>query len=91
MVESRDLYPAATADGRMIYGYDKCRPELSAAISAKWQPYDRMGISAVIREENERSHMGRTDSGFIHRLYFVASCQYNSKSVGNTQLQISVA
>ncbi|WP_410522514.1 TonB-dependent receptor [Muribaculum intestinale] len=65
MVESRDLYPAATADGRMIYGYDKCRPELSAAISAKWQPYDRIGVSAVIREEMN----GRTWAAPIPALY----------------------
>lgn len=32
-------------------GYNKRRLELSGTISAKWQPVDRIGVSAVLRED----------------------------------------
>lgn len=39
-------------DGNMaVVGYDKARIELSAALSAKWQPIDRLGMSVVVRED----------------------------------------
>lgn len=34
-----------------IVGYDNSRVELSGSVSAKWQPVDRIGLSAVLREE----------------------------------------
>ncbi|MCM1348356.1 MAG: TonB-dependent receptor [Firmicutes bacterium] len=41
-----------TADNETgIVGYDKGRVEFSGSVSAKWQPIDRMGVSAVLREE----------------------------------------
>lgn len=36
---------------KAIVGYDKGRVELSGAVSAKWQPLDRFGMSVVLREE----------------------------------------
>lgn len=50
-VKSQDMYPVTTQEGEKILGYDKGRAEFSAALSAKWQPTGRLGISAVLREE----------------------------------------
>lgn len=36
---------------RSFAGYDKGRIELSAAASAKWQPTERLGFSAILRQE----------------------------------------
>ena len=36
---------------KAIVGYQKGRIELSGAISAKWKPIERMGISLVLRDE----------------------------------------
>lgn len=36
---------------KAVVGYDKGRIELSGAVSAKWQPLDRFGMSVVLREE----------------------------------------
>lgn len=34
-----------------IVGYEKGRMELSGSVSAKWRPCDRIGLSAVVRED----------------------------------------
>ena len=34
-----------------IVGYEKGRMELSGSVSAKWRPSDRVGVSAVVRED----------------------------------------
>ncbi len=34
-----------------IVGYEKGRMELSGSVSAKWRPNDRVGVSAVVRED----------------------------------------
>lgn len=34
-----------------IVGYQKGRMELSGSVSAKWRPNDRVGVSAVVRED----------------------------------------
>ena len=34
-----------------IVGYEKGRMELSGSVSAKWRPNDRIGVSAVVRED----------------------------------------
>ena len=34
-----------------IVGYEKGRMELSGSVSAKWRPSDRIGVSAVVRED----------------------------------------
>lgn len=50
-VESRDKNIILQEGNKAIVGYDKGRVELSGSVSAKWKPYERLGISAVIREE----------------------------------------
>ena len=36
---------------KVIVGYNKARVELSACVSAKWMPADRIGLSVTLREE----------------------------------------
>lgn len=50
-VESRDKNIVLQQGGNGILGYRKARPELSGAISAKWRPIERLGLSVVLREE----------------------------------------
>lgn len=50
-VESADKNIILQQGNRAIVGYDKGRVELSGAISAKWRPSERIGISATLREE----------------------------------------
>ena len=51
MVESRDKNIILQQGNKAIVGYDTNRMELSSSLSAKWRPTDRVGISAVLREE----------------------------------------
>ena len=51
MVESRDKNIVRQDGDKAIVGYCKGRPELSGSVSAKWRPIERLGLSAVIREE----------------------------------------
>lgn len=51
LVRSVDRNIVLTDGNNAIIGYDKGRAELSGAISAKWQPVDRLGLSLVLREE----------------------------------------
>lgn len=37
--------------GKAVVGYDKGRVELSAYLSAKWRPTERLGLSLVVRED----------------------------------------
>lgn len=50
-VRSEDKNVILQDGDRAIVGYDKGRIELSGSVSAKWQPIDRLGLSAVVREE----------------------------------------
>ena len=50
-VESRDKNIILQEGNKGIVGYRKARIELSGSVSAKWRPIDRLGISAVLREE----------------------------------------
>ena len=50
-VESRDKNIVLQQGGNGIVGYRKARPELSGAVSAKWRPIDRFGVSVVLRDE----------------------------------------
>lgn len=50
-VESRDKNIVLQQGNNGILGYRKARPELSGAISAKWRPIERLGLSVIIREE----------------------------------------
>lgn len=48
-----------------IVGYEKGRMELSVSVSAKWRPNDRIGVSAVVREDV----YGRNSSPIIPALF----------------------
>ena len=50
-VESRDKNIIKQDGGNAIVGYRKARTELTGAVSAKWRPTDRLGLSIVLREE----------------------------------------
>ncbi len=50
-VVSKDKNIILQDGNRAIVGYDKGRIELSGTASAKWQPIDRIGISAVLRQD----------------------------------------
>ncbi|MDE6715226.1 MAG: TonB-dependent receptor, partial [Muribaculaceae bacterium] len=50
-VRSEDKNIILQDGNRGIVGYDKARIELSASASAKWQPIEPIGISAVLRQE----------------------------------------
>ena len=50
-VESRDKNIILQEGNKGIVGYMKARIELSGSASVKWRPIDRLGLSAVIREE----------------------------------------
>lgn len=50
-VESRDKNIIQQDGNKAIVGYRKGRVELTGSASAKWRPTDRLGLSAVIREE----------------------------------------
>ena len=51
MVESRDKNIILQQGNKAVVGYDTTRMELSSSLSAKWRPSDRVGVSAVLREE----------------------------------------
>jgi len=51
LVRSEDKNIITTEGNDAIVGYDKARIELSGALSAKWQPNDRLGMSIVLRQE----------------------------------------
>ena len=50
-VESRDKNIILQEGGKGIVGYRKARIELSGAVTAKWRPVERIGLSLVLREE----------------------------------------
>ena len=50
-VESRDKNIILQQGDKAVVGYDKGRIELSGALSAKWRPTERVGVSVVLREE----------------------------------------
>ena len=50
----RDLNPQSPGQGndkKVVVGYNKARIELSAYVSAKWMPTERIGLSVALREE----------------------------------------
>lgn len=51
LVESADKNIIKQDGNQAIVGYDKGRIELSGAVSAKWRPVERFGLSVVLREE----------------------------------------
>ena len=50
-VESRDKNIILQEGNKAIVGYKKARIELSGSASVKWRPIERLGVSAVIRED----------------------------------------
>ena len=50
-VRSKDKNVILQHGDKGIVGYDKARIELTASLSAKWQPIDRLGMSLVLRED----------------------------------------
>ena len=50
-VRSEDKNIILQSGDKGIVGYHVGRLELSGALSAKWQPTDRIGLSAIVREE----------------------------------------
>lgn len=50
-VESRDKNIVLQRGNKGIVGYRKARIELSGNLSVKWRPIERLGLSAVVREE----------------------------------------
>ena len=65
-VESADKNIIRQDGNRAIVGYNKARTELSGSLSAKWRPNDRLGLSAVIREDV----YGHSLSPIIPALFF---------------------
>ncbi len=55
-VKSTDRQITAGSGAQADIGYHKKRLELSGAITARWQPLDGVGISAVVREETYGNH-----------------------------------
>ncbi|MCC8186049.1 MAG: TonB-dependent receptor [Bacteroides sp.] len=51
VVNSRDMNVITQEGNTAVVGYDQARTELSFHASVKWQPTDRLGLSAVIRED----------------------------------------
>ena len=51
LVRSEDRNIILQDDNRAVVGYDKGRIELSASASAKWQPFDRLGMSVTLRQD----------------------------------------
>ena len=51
LVESADKNIIRQDGHTAVVGYDKGRIELSGALSAKWRPVERFGLSLVLREE----------------------------------------
>lgn len=50
-VESRDKNIIRQDGNKAVVGYSKGRTELSGVASVKWQPNERIGLSAVVRKE----------------------------------------
>ena len=50
-VHSEDKNIIRQDGNKAIVGYNKARIELSGAVSVKWRPIDRFGVSVVLREE----------------------------------------
>ena len=50
-VKSTDKNIILQEGGKGIVGYDKGRIEFDGSVSAKWRPTERLGLSAVLREQ----------------------------------------
>lgn len=54
-VDYDDLTP--TLVGLQSVGYDRSRAEFSGSLAVRWQPLDRLGLSAVVRQETAGSRV----------------------------------
>ena len=82
LVESIDKDIILQQGGKDIVGYDKGRIELSASVSAKWRPTERLGLSAVLREEMYGTKWATVPAYF-------ADCQLSKR--GNIVAKASVS
>lgn len=82
LVESIDKDIILQQGGKDIVGYDKGRIELSASASAKWRPTERLGLSAVLREEMYGTKWATVPA-------FFADCQLSKR--GNIVAKASVS
>ena len=82
LVESIDKDIILQQGGKDIVGYDKGRIELSASVSAKWRPTERLGLSAVLREEMYGTKWATVPA-------FFADCQLSKR--GNIVAKASVS
>lgn len=62
-VETVDLTP--TFVGGAPIGYDRSRAEVSVSVSAKWQPVEPLGLSAVVRQETSGSYVAAPVPAFF--------------------------
>lgn len=65
LVESADRSILLQEGGSATVGYDQGRVELEGSLSARWRPFDRLGLSLVLRE----SLFGREWSPLIPALF----------------------
>ena len=82
LVESIDKDIILQQGGKDIVGYGKGRIELSASVSAKWRPTERLGLSAVLREEMYGTKWATVPA-------FFADCQLSKR--GNIVAKASVS
>ena len=82
LVESIDKDIILQQGGKDIVGYDKGRIELSASVSAKWRPTERLGLSAFLREEMYGTKWATVPA-------FFADCQLSKR--GNIVAKASVS
>lgn len=82
-VESRDKNIIRQDGNSAIVGYDQSRVELSAAVSAKWRPNDKLGLSLILREEM----FGRDFSPLIPAVF----AEYELSRSGNIILKSSIS
>ena len=50
-VQSADKNIITQEGNKAVVGYDKARIEIDGALSARWRPTDRLGLSLVLREQ----------------------------------------
>lgn len=82
-VKSTDRTVTIQNGDNVLIGYDKGRVELSGSLSAKWQPTDRIGLSAVLRDDM----FGRSVGPLIPALFVDGLIS----RAGNVMLKASVS
>lgn len=67
-VKSRDKDVILTEGDKGIVGYDKALPELSAALSARWAPIERIGAGITLRGELSGNRFAPIPAAFFDAL-----------------------